>query len=145
MSVENIEQYEGKKIVVVYNKGDEAVEVEGTAQAANSVGILLKPKGKTTIDIIELAQIESVRYVADKPKSLAAKVLKPVEFGQARNHLLERHGYTLTQINDMDEQAAFDAHNAIDHKASDLGHVHGDKNKTERAEAVEAAGEGDEA
>lgn len=139
-----LEQYTGKKIIVIKKSEDgSAVEVEGTAQVANEQGILIKPKGKTTLELVVAGDIEDVRYVADKPKALTAKVLKLVEFGGARNHLLERHGYTLEQVNGMDEQAAFDAHNEIDHEGDNLGHVHGDKNKTERVEAVENAGDED--
>lgn len=136
----DLSQYEGKKIVVVKkSENGDAAEIEGTAQLANQLGILIKPKGKTNLEMIETADIEEVRYVVEKPKALARKTLKPVEFGQARNHLLERHGLTLTQVNEMDEKAAFDVHNEVDHEGSDLGHVHGDKNKTERAEAVSEA------
>lgn len=137
-----LEQYNGKKVVVVKkNKEGGADEIEGTVQSGNELGLLVKLKGKTTADIIEAADIVEVRYVVDAPKALERKVLKVVEFGQARNHLLERHGFTLAQINAMDEKAAFDTHNSVDHVYADLGHEHGDKKKTERVEAVDAAGE----
>lgn len=146
VSTENLAQYENKKIVVVKkNEDGSASEIEGVAQAANELGILIKPKGKTNFDLVPIGDIEEIRYVEGTVKKLTRKTLKEVEFGQARNHLLERHGFTLAQVNDMDEKSAFEKHNAIDHEGSDLGHVHGDKNKTERAEAIEAAGEGDEA
>jgi hypothetical protein len=145
MADTDLAQYEGKKIIVIKKvEGGDAVEIEGTAQASNDLGILIKPKGKTNFDLIHKGDIEEVRYVVEKPKALGRKTLKLVEFGQARNHLLERHGYTLAQVNEIDEKQAFDAHNAIDHVASDLGHEHGDKAKTERVEAIENAGESDE-
>lgn len=140
----DLSQYEGKKIIVVKKDGENAVELEGTAQTANEVGILLKPKGKATVDIVSAEDIVEVRYVVEKPKALTRKTLKVVEFGQARNHLLERHGYTLARINEMDEQEALNEHSRINHEAADLGHVHGDKSETPRAQAVneESSAEG---
>lgn len=135
----NNEQYVGKKVLVtVKGENGDAVEVEGTVDVGNDLGLVIKPKGKTRLDIIEQDDIIEIKYVADAPKPLAAKTLKVVEFGQARNHLLERHGYTLTDINKMDEQAAFDFHASLDHVALNLGHVHGAKEATPAAAAVAA-------
>lgn len=136
-----LEQYTDKRILVTVNTEEGASEVEGVAQAANELGLLIKPKGKMGLDLIPIADIIEVKYVAEKQKPLVAKVLKPVGFGQARTHLLERHALLLEEVNGMSEQEAFDKHNEIDHVEADLGHVHGDKNKTERAEAVEAGEE----
>jgi len=138
---QNYDQFAGKRVIVVHRVDGktDAEEVEGTAEAANDQAILLKPKGKTQLQLIEAGNIEDVRFVEDKPKALARKTLKVVQFGQARNHLLERHAFTLSQVNEMSEQEALEKHEGIDHEASDLGHVHGDKDATPRAEAVEAA------
>jgi len=140
---QNFEKFTGKKIVVVHKVDGkvDAEESEGTAEVGNEGGILFKPKGKTQLVLLEAGNIIEVRFVEDKPKNLARKVLKPVQFGQARNHLLERHGYTLAAVNALTEQSAFDEHEQIDHEAQDLGHVHGDKEATPRAEAVAAASE----
>lgn len=134
------EKYQGRKVVVVYKVDGQtdAVEQEGTAEVANAGGILFKPKGKTQMVLIEASNIEEVNFAEDKPKKLDRKTLKVVQFGGARNHLLERHGYRLGDINDMSEQDAYDLHEGIDHETEDLGHVHGDKNATPRAEAVES-------
>lgn len=141
MSIENIDQYQGKKIVLVRNEPGktDAVELEGTATIANEMGILLKPKGKTSLELIDLDQIESVEFVVEKDKPLSRKTLKVVEYGAAKNHLLERHGFTLARVNELSEKDALKLHNSIDHEADDLGHVHGDKNATARAEAVASA------
>jgi hypothetical protein len=127
-------QYEGKKVIITRNLSDgTAVEVEGTVQTGNVIGLLLKPKGKSTIDLIEAGDIEQIIEQAETPKPLTRKVLKPITFGNARTHLLERHSVTLTEINGMDEQTALEMHDSIDHEADDLGHIHKQPEEEEAA------------
>ena len=132
-------QYNGKKVVVIRNlaeaneKGETAVEVEGTIQAANARGGLLKPKGKSSYELIEMKEIEDVRLVETSVKPIKRKKLKPVEIGGARNHLAERHGYSLSEVNEMTEEDALTEHESIDHEASDIGHVHVEKSDEQTA------------
>jgi hypothetical protein len=137
MAVSNLSKFADKKVIVVHRVegSTDAVETEGTAQAANEGGILLKPKGKTQMILIEAPAIEDVRFVDEKPKEIKRKLLKVVEFGQARNHLLERHGWTLKQVNEISEKAAYETHEKIDHVSADIGHEHGEKDKAEKAES----------
>jgi hypothetical protein len=140
MTAENLEQYQDKKIIVTVNldepndKGETAVEVEGTALAANALGILLKPKGRTQGELIEAAKIEQVQFAPEKARAIKAKSLKVVVYGDARNHLAERHGTALSWLNGATEAAALEYHGTLDH--SDLGHNHDPKPaKVEGAEA----------
>lgn len=145
MAEEDYSRFTDKRVVVVYNleepdaEGHAASEIEGTVQAANSEAILIKPKGKTTPSLILTSMIESIEYVNEKPKELKAKVLKEVDYGTARSHLLERHGYTLSEINKVSEKEALEVHSLIDHVAAGLGHVHGNKAAQAAAEAAEKA------
>lgn len=138
-------QFVNKKAILVRAEEGkaEAVEIEGTVQAASELGILIKPKGRTKLELVPASEIEDVRHVIEKPKALTARVLKPVEFGGARNHLLERHGLTLSVINEMDEQKALDAHSKIDHVEAGLGHTH--EAKRDPAAEADADAEGDTA
>lgn len=138
---QNFDKYTGKKVVVVRTVSGqtEAEEIEGTCEVGNELGLLVKPKGKTQLELIDAESVVEVRYAEESVKKLARKTLKVVEFGQARSHLLERHGWTLAQVNGISEKEALDAHEQIDHEANDLGHVHGDKKATARAQAVENA------
>lgn len=137
----DLEQYNEKKVLVTVapKDGADAYEIEGTVSVGNDLGLLIKPKGKTQLLLIEAAEIVEVKYVLDKPKDLKAKELKPVEFGSVRQHLLDRHGFSLADINSRDEAWAFEFHNEIDHKAADLGHVHVAKEATPVGEAVAEA------
>ena len=132
-------KYTGKKVKLIRNEeGADAVEMEGTVQSANELGVLIRPKGKTQFELIPAGEVESIEFIDDKPKDLVVKTLKVVEFGQGRAHLLERHNYTLTDVNKLSELEGYDLHNLIDHAAENLGHIHGDKAATPRAEAVAA-------
>lgn len=135
-----IEQYAGKKVIVTLfslPEGEESVELEGKAEAANALGILLKPKGKTNFELIELSNIASVSLAPEKDIVLKARTLKLVELGQAKAHLLERHAYTLSEVNGLGEEQASDLHHQIDHPVEDLGHVHGAKASGDSAASIE--------
>ena len=134
---------EGTTVIVVKKVQDgTAAEIEGTVQSGNELGLLIKPKGKTKFELILAADIDEVRPVKEDAKPLTRKTLKVVELPQARNHLLERHAFTLAKVNAMSDEEAFKTHESIDHEASDLGHVHGEKGKSDREAAIdEAAGE----
>lgn len=140
---EDLKQYEGQKVIVVValdkpnEKGEKAVEVEGTAMAANDLGILLKPKGRTQAELIEAGKIEEVRFAPEKITELKTKSLKEVAYGDTRKHLADKHGEKLSELNKVNEADAFAAHKDLDH--SDLGHNHDPKDESERAQAIEAA------
>jgi hypothetical protein len=129
----DLSQYIGQQVVVTQNlpepddEGNSAIEVEGKVQTANELGILIKPKGQVNFKLIRIEEIEDVVVKHDKAKALKATVLKPVTLGQARRHLLERHGLTLTEANGLSEEAALQYHNSLDHEQLDLGHVHEEK------------------
>ena len=136
------DKFVGKRVVLTRNlktpneKGELAVEIEGSLEAANDLGVMLKPKGQVKADIIDASEVEEIRLAPEKAKALKAKVLKIIELGQAKSHLLERHGLTLKEVNGLTEEDAFEFHESIDHEAKDLGHVHKDKDTAPAAQAV---------
>lgn len=142
-AVAQLADYTGKKVIVTVNlaepneKGETAIEVEGKVESGNALGLLIKPKGRTNFELIDADKIEDVRLAPEADKKITASVLKDVELGQAKKHLLDRHGLTLTEVNGLDEEQAFSYHASLDHKALDLGHVHGSKPSEERAAALE--------
>lgn len=140
----DLSKYEGQKVIVQVKldtpdeSGATLIEVEGKAEAANALGILIKPKGRTQVELIEASKIESVEIAPESEKKLAAKSLAIVDLGKARQHLLDRHGLTLDEANGLTEEAAFDYHNEVEHGG--LGHKHEDKKAAEeRAENTEQA------
>lgn len=140
-ATQDLTSFVDRKVVLVYNSGDETKEIEGTVQQASAVGVIIKPKGRAGIELIEAGQIERIEAAPEKEKTLPQKNLKNVLYGAARQHLLDRHSFTLTQVNSMTEEAALEVHDAIDH--ADLGHSHGEvtKNEVTGEAAPESAGE----
>lgn len=145
---EDFSKYQGQKVIVQVkldtpnDNGETLVEIEGKAEAANALGILLKPKGRTQVELIEADKIEGVEFAPEKERKLTAKPLLIVKYGQARNHLLERHGMTLTEANAISEEDALSQHDDFDHESADLGHVHKEKeskDETPRAKAIAEA------
>jgi hypothetical protein len=134
-------EYVGKRVMLTHNlkeandKGELAEELEGTVEAANPLGVMFKPKGQVKALLFEAGDIEEVRYAPEKAKTMKAKTLKPITFGQAKGHLLERHGLTLAEVNGLTEEQALEYHNGLDHVALDLGHVHGEKESAPAAAA----------
>lgn len=146
MSDTDLTKYSGQRVVVQVkldepnDKGETLIEIEGKAEAANALGILIKPKGRTQVELVEVDKIESVELAPESEKKLSAKSLAILDLGKGRQHLLDRHGLTLEEVNQLNEEQAFDYHGELDHVELGLGHKHEEKKAAEeRAEATEAA------
>lgn len=142
----DLAQFQGNKVVVQVlldepnEKGETLIELEGKAEAANALGVLIKPKGRTQVELVERGKIESIELAPESEKKLTARSLLPVDFGKVRQHLLDRHGVTLEEVNGLTEESAQTYHNDLQHDG--LGHKHEEKKPAEeRAEAVEEAAE----
>lgn len=123
---QNLDQFKDQKVVLQKKAADGSLEeIEGTVLAANELGVLIKPKGKTQAVLVELGDIEGdIAHANEKPKNLNQRTMKVITYGGARQHLVTSHGYKLSEIKPMSEGEAFDFHASLDH--SDLGHVHSD-------------------
>lgn len=140
----DLKDYEGKRVVVQIN-GDEGQveEVEGKVEAASAIGLLLKPKGRNDLRLIEATDIVDVDSPAEPVRKLSCRWIKDVEPGGFRRHLVDRHGATLSYVNSLTEEKAEEVHASTDH--TDLGHQHGEKpakpegSKSARDKAIEEA------
>lgn len=119
----NLPQYAGRKVLLTTKaEGGDAETVEGTAEVANEKGLIFRPKGRSRSSLVEAADIVSVEFAPTTSKTLEASRVLPVQPGRVRQHLLDRHGWSLTAVNGLSEDEAIERHNKIDH--SDLGHRH---------------------
>ena len=109
---------------------DENVTLEGTITAASPVGVVFKEKGKRNQHLVEAANIETIEPVK-KTTSMRIRAFSPVVFGKNKDHLIDRHGYKVSDIEKLSEEDAERLHESLDH--SDLGHRH------RKPRAVEAA------
>lgn len=132
-SERDLAQYADKKVTIVRNlpepneKGEGVVEIEGVVQVANEHGLLIKPKGQVKFELVPASEIEEVYLAKETTKKLKRSKLKLVPLGQARRHLIERHGITLEWANNVTEEQAMEYHASLDHAELDLGHIHVDK------------------
>jgi len=133
--------FTGKRVKVTRNLTDGTTEeVEGVVTTGNSLGLLIRLKGKATTELIEADAIEGEpRLVAEPPKQITAKVLAWPTEDKVIAHLLERHGLTLTAANKMTPKEGMELHGQIDHVKEDLGHVHQSDEEKAAAKAAKAA------
>lgn len=129
----SLESYQDKRVILTTINPEDpegSIETEGKVEAANDLGILIKPKGKSQVEMFEADKILQVVLAPEKEKGVSKKHLQPIELGHARQHLADRHGITLSELKNYTEDAAFAAHKQIDH--ADLGHDHNPKPKQEK-------------
>lgn len=141
MTALDVSTYIGKKVIVTAKDGEDgSKEIEGKVEAASELGILIKPKGRNDLTLIEAGDLLDVLAPPEQERRLAVKYIKKdIEPGQMRRHLLDRHGLSISYVNGISESDAITYHDGVDH--SDLGHQHGErpKKKTSRDVAIEAA------
>lgn len=126
----NAVDYIDKTVILTAEIDGEKKTIEGTVTAASAAGIVFKEKGKRGQILVEAADIANIEIV-DTGSRLKQRSLRPVADGKMRDHLVDRHGYKVSDIEAFSEEAAVALHDSIDH--DDLGHRH------RKARAVEAA------
>lgn len=115
--------YKDKKVVLERVTDDGVVEVEGTVLGAMpGKGISFREKGKTNVELILDHEIEGISTAEGSEAKVKARRLDFIALDKIKRHLVDRHGVTLTQVNSMTAEEAFQVHEDYDH--SDLGHFH---------------------
>jgi hypothetical protein len=138
VNIEELKELDGKKAVIHVIQADDSLkQIEGKIEAVGPQGIAFKIKGQGSVDLFEIEKIEEVQAVNEGPKKIKAKKLAPIEAGKVRAHLVDRHGMPVSKANSMDEKAAEELHNRIDH--SDLGHFHKADEPTTQEQAIATA------
>jgi hypothetical protein len=132
-------QYVNKKVILTVKNPEDAEgskEREGTIVTATPVGIMFRDKGRTTSDILVPNEILGVELAPDNRK-VTVKYIKEVELGNVRAHLADRHGFLLSVVNSMTEDEAQTVHNSQHSEhGGDLGHIHGERPRTNREQAI---------
>lgn len=123
VTIEDLQKFVNKESVFHLLQDDGSLrEVTGVIKAATVAGVPYKEKGKSSLELATVDKIHEIDFAPTKEKSVTQKVLAPIEMGQARQHLLDRHGVELSWGKSADEKSAFDYHAGLDH--SNLGHRH---------------------
>lgn len=134
-------EFTGQRVSLVRKAedGGENVTVEGRVQIGNELGILIKPKGKTVVDMVEAENIVSIEAIPEGLKKVSQRKMRPTELSGVRAHLALYHGVALETVNDesyTDVKAAA-YHDTLDHSA--LGHNHALADKDAAEDAAETA------
>lgn len=103
---------EERRVVAVINKNDTALEVDGQLKAAHERGIMIRPKGRMVPEMIDPEDLESLELYDERPKRIEPKRMAHIVYGNIRQHLADRHGFALEDINgpDANENWAYDEH-----------------------------------
>lgn len=122
--------FAGKNVSITLSGEHAALSGEGKVEAAGPFGVAFKPKGKGAI-IVEAQNVEAIEAVA-LVKKITRKSLLPASLENVRQHLVDRHGYKVADIENYTQEQALEFHAGLEH--GELGHDHSKK-----------AGEADEA
>ena len=122
-----LEGFTGKRVSLTFTRqGDEGateqVTQEGRVEMGAAIGLMFKEKGKSNVQLIEADSILDVQELAARDPKVTVKTLQPIAEGRVRQHLADRHGYTVEQANGLTEAQAKEAHDQIDHGS--LAHKH---------------------
>lgn len=126
-----------KKQVILVTKGEDgnAHEFEGTVSGASPAGLAFKQKGKRDVSLVEPDDIEDIRLAPVKPKKMVQKKVDVIKEGNVRQHLVDRHGSTLEEGNELTEDQAVAMHDSTEHKG--LGHRHEAKENKDKESSEE--------
>lgn len=117
-----LDGFTGKRVTLTFNKDGEQVVQEGRVEMGAAIGLMFKEKGKSNVQLIEADSIVAVSELATREPKVTVKTLQPIAEGRVRQHLADRHGYTVEQANGLTEAQAKVEHDGIDH--STLAHKH---------------------
>lgn len=120
-----LEQYVGKRVKMTYkDEAGETREVVATVEVVNDLAVLIKPRGKATSLMVFSPDQNVLDYGLDdsKPVALKQKELKDTTLNTVRTHLADRHGISLSEVNELDDEAAAELHLKLGH--GDLSHTH---------------------
>jgi hypothetical protein len=125
MSVDpnTLAQFAGKNVTIKLSGQYADQSGEGRCEAAGPFGVAFKPKGKGAI-IVEAANVEAIEASA-VVKKITRKSLLPATADNVRQHLVDRHGYKVSDIEAYSPEQALEFHATLEH--GELGHDH---NKT---------------
>lgn len=135
----DLTEYDGKRVELKLNDSEDIVV--GTVQSGAPEMIAFKEKGKASLTLVRLDEIEFIRLSAEAEPELKARRLNIVGLDTVKRHLADRHGYALEDINKMSSEDALAFHDQLDH--APLSHYHADPPSKAESEAGETE-DGDE-
>lgn len=122
MSVDpnKLADYAGKNVNIKLSGEYAELSGEGKVEAASTMGVAFKPKGKGTVIVLP-SDVEAIEASA-VVKKITRKSMLPATLDNVRQHLVDRHGYKVSDIEQYTPEQALEFHNSLEH--GELGHDH---------------------
>lgn len=114
--------YDGKRVELKLVGDDE--HVTGTVASASPEMIAFKEKGKSNLKLVKREDIADIHVAPEAEPEMKARRLNIVGLDTVKRHLVDRHGYSLADINAMSPEDALAFHDQLDHEP--LSHFHAD-------------------
>ncbi|AKJ71868.1 hypothetical protein TIN4_71 [Tsukamurella phage TIN4] len=114
--------YDGKRVELKLVGSDEYVT--GTVASSSPEMIAFKEKGKSHLGLVKHDEIEDIRVALEAEPEMKARRLNLVNLDTVKRHLVDRHGYSLADINSMTPEDALAFHDGLNHEP--LSHFHAD-------------------
>lgn len=124
MSDQGIGQYKKQFVHIELTSHAGETKEYKVEEAANGF-VVLREKGKSSPALIKEEDI--VGFLPPEPKPvppLKARRQNPVAAEDVKRHLVDNHGYQVSQINAITVEEAVALHDGIDHEGLDLSHFH---------------------
>ena len=135
-------EYVGERVEITFAEGEleggDSNVVVGKIENANALGFVFKPAGSSKSRLYETGAVEDIRIAPEAEPVLKARRLDFVTLKTVKRHLVDRHGYSLADINEMSPERALEFHDDLDHEAQDLSHYH-DLPKSQKNEVAAEA------
>ena len=136
VTVDAIQQFLGKKIIVNYKTDDDPKIFEGKVLAISPAGLVMGNRSTTKLfdleEVIDWDPVTRQRRVQRRQLRVLDETDQSV-----RQHLADRHAVPVDVLNAVDEDTARSMHDRIDH--GQLGHYH--VSKAEQDNALDRLGE----
>jgi hypothetical protein len=122
-------QYVGQKVDISYTQGSTNVTETGIIKTANSRGLQLVVKSKTTLLLNH--EVQNIVATGPAPKAVAglkARRVDPVTLETVRKHLANAHGALLSDLAGSDNAALYAQHESWHAEAGENSpHFHAEK------------------
>lgn len=116
----DVTRFHGRIVQVEFTSSGSPASLTGKVLQVSDTAIVVQARSNTRI--VELVAISSV-VEKRRPRPLVRRSIRILSDADSmRQHLIDRHGFSVTLATSIDEETAREYHAGYDH--ADLGHIH---------------------
>lgn len=132
-----VTKFHGRAVQVDFTANGLPTSLTGRVLQVSDTAIVIQARSNTRI--IELVAVTAV-VEKRRPRPLVRRNIRILGAADSmRQHLVDRHGFSVTLATSIDEETAREYHTGFDH--ADLGHIHSHAlSPTEAMSQLEATG-----